>query len=191
MRYELRLHRLIASILTTVLIGFVVLFVYLDHRASDIWIEASVALVLEIAVATGLVYVGMAEGVMAFQFEAKHKREIFSYLILGVLSIGSGLYLSITEQSSLMTIALVVSPHVLLFGLAQLRVSRHVGHHLLMRRALLVCGLCEVLMGLGLVAVSRVSDRAAASLLAYVAAMTALQLIGFLMYKRVPQQQTV
>ena len=191
MRYELRLHRLIASILTAVLIGFVVLFVYLDHHASDIWIEASVALVLEIAVATGLGYVGMAEGVLAFQFEPKHRREIFSYLLLGVLSIGSGLYLSVTESSSLMTIALVVSPHVLLFGLAQLRVSRRMGHHLLMRRALLVCGLCEVLMGLGLIAVSRVSDRAAASFLAYVAAMTALQLIGFLLYKKVPQQQTV
>lgn len=191
MRYELRLHRLIASILTAVLIGFVVLFVYLDHHASGLWIEASVALVLEIAVSTGLVYVGMAEGILASQFEAKHKREILSYLILGVVSIGSGLYLSTTESFSLMTIALVVSPHVLLFGLVQLRVSRHVGHHLQMRRALLVCGLCEVLMGFGLIAVSRVSDRAAASFLAYVAAMTALQLIGFLIYKRVPQQQTV
>ena len=191
MRYELRLHRLIASILTAMLIGFVALFVYLDQHASDIWIEANVALVLEIAVSTGLVYVGMAEGVLAFQFEAKHKREILSYLILSALSIGSGLYFSMTESSSLMTIALVVSPHVLLFGLAQLRISRHVGHHLLVRRSLLVCGLCEILMGLALIAVSRTSNRAAASLLAYVAAMTALQLIGFLIYKRVPQQQTL
>ena len=191
MRYELRLHRLIASILTAVLIGFVVLFVYLDHHASDIWIEASVALILEIAVSTGLVYVGMAEGVLAFQFEAKHKREILSYLILSILSISGGLYLATTESSSIMTIALVVSPHVLLFGLAQLRASRYVNHHLVIRRALLVCGLCEVLMCVGLVAVSRVSDKAAASLLAFVAAMTAIQLIGFLIYKRVPQQQVV
>ena len=191
MQYELRLHRLIVSILTVVLIGFVVLFVYFDHRAPDVWIEASVALVLEIAVSTGLVYVGVAEGVLAFQFGGRHKREILSYLLLSVLSIGSGLWLAMTESSSLMTIALVVSPHVLLFGLAQVRISQYLSHHLVLRRALLVCGICEVLMGIGLTAVSRVSDRSAASFLAYVAAMTALQLIGFLMYKKVPRERMV
>lgn len=191
MRYELRLHRLIASILAAVLIGFVMLFVYLDHRAPNIWIEASVALVMEIVVSTGLVYVGVAEAVVAFQFEAKHRREIAIYLILGALAIGCGLYLSITESSSLRTIALVVSPHVFLFGAAQLRASQKMGHHPAQRRALQVCGVCELLMGAGLIAVSRVSNTAAAGFLAYVAAMTALQLIGFLMYKRVPHEDPV
>lgn len=191
MRYELRLHRLIATIVAAVLIGFVMLFVYLDHRASDVWIEASVALLLEIAVSTGLVYIGIAEGVLAFQFGAKHKREILGYLILGALSVACGLYLAVTESSSLMTIALVVSPQVILFGIGQLRISRHMSHHFAQRRALQVCGLCELLMGFGLIAVSRISNTAAAGFLAYIAAMTALQLIGFLMYKRVPHNQPV
>jgi hypothetical protein len=191
MRYELRLHRLIAAILAAVLIGFVVLFVYLDHHAPDVWIEASVALVMEIAVSAGLVYVGTAEIILAFQFGARHKREILSYLILGALSIGCGLYLSVTESSSLMTIALVVSPHVLLFGAAQLRVSQHMSRHSVQRRALRVCGFCELLMGLGLIGVSKISNAAAAGFLAYVAGMTALQLIVLLMYKRVPRAQPI
>jgi hypothetical protein len=191
MQYELRLHRLIATILAAVLIGFVALFVYLDHHAPDVWIEASAALVMEIAVATGLVYVGMAEGVLAFQFKVKHKREIVGYLILSALSIGCGLFLSLTKSSPLMAIALVVSPHVLLFGVAQLRLSQHITHHSAQRRALQMCGLCDLLMGVGLIWTSRVSDTAAAGFLAYVAAMTALQLVGLLTYKRGPREQSV
>ena len=191
MRYELRLHRLIAKIVTAVLIGFVILFVYLDHLLPNVWTEASVALLLEIAVSTGLVYVGMAEGVLAFQFGVQHKREIFGYLILSALSVGCGLYLAMTGSSSLMTVALVVSPHVLLFGIAQLRLSRRMSHHVAQMRALQICGFCELLMGLGLIVVSRVSNATAARFLAYVAAMTALQLIGVLMYKRVPQEKLV
>ena len=146
MRYQLRLHRSIATILAVVLIGFVILFVYLDHHLHNVWMEASIALLLEIAVSTGLVYVGTAEGVLAFQFGVQHKRKILGYLILGALSVGCGLYLAMTKSSSLMTIALVVAPHVLLFGVAQLRVSRHMSHHFAQMRALQVCGFCELLM---------------------------------------------
>lgn len=186
MHYELRLHRLIAALLTAILIGFVLLFVYLDHLSSNIWMEADIALLMEIAVSTGLGYIGMTEGVIAFEFGRPHKREILSYLALAALSIGCGLYLSLTEKSSLMTIALVVSPHAFLFGAAQLRASQHLRHHAAAQRALQIGGLCALLMSIGLVAVSRLSDVAAARFLAYVAAMTALQLIGFLMYKRSP-----
>ncbi|AFL87426.1 hypothetical protein Terro_1106 [Terriglobus roseus DSM 18391] len=191
MRYELRLHRSLAAIVSGLLIGFVVLFVYLDHRAPSAWVEASVALSLEIAAATGLVAVGIAEGILAFEFGATHRREILTYLVLGVTSVVCGLYLTLTQSSSLKTVALVVAPHALLFGVAQLRVSRHLGHHPVVRTALITWGLSEVLMALALIVVSRVSDAASAGLLAYVAAMTALQLIGFLMYKRAPQEQAV
>jgi len=191
MRYELRLHRLIATILAAVLIGFVMLFVYLDHHAPNVWVEASVALLLEISVSTGLAFVGMAEGVLAFQFGLQHKREILGYLSLGALSVGCGLYLALTESSSVTTIALVVSPHVFIFGLIQLRVSQHIRRHVAQRRALQVCGLCDLLMGLGLIAVSRISNAATAEFLAYVAAMTALQLIALLMYRSAPQKQPV
>jgi len=191
MRYELRLHKLIAAMLAAVLLGFIGLFIYLDHRAPDIWTEASAALVMEIAVSTGLIYIGTAEVVVAFQFEARHKREIVSYLVLSALSLACALYLSVTESSSLKVIALVVSPHAFLFGVAQLRASQHLSHHPAQRRALQVCGLCELLMGAGLIAVSRASNATAAGFLAYVAAMTGLQLIGFLMYKRVPREHPV
>ncbi len=189
MRCERRLHRLLAAMLAAVLIGFVLLFVYLDHRASDVWMEGSVALAMEVVVTTGLISIGSAEVVVAFQFEKRHKREIMSYLVLSALSIACALYLSMTESSSLRTIALVVSPHALLFGAAQIRASQHMGHHPTQKRALQVCGLSEILMGFGLIAVSRVSDSAAAGFLGYVAAVTAFQLIGFLMYKRVPRER--
>jgi uncharacterized membrane protein HdeD (DUF308 family) len=183
MQYELRLHRLLLGILATVLTGIVLLFFYLSSHPADVWIEASISLIVVIAVATALVYMGVAEGIVALQFGMRHKRELLGYLLLGLLSATSGLYLAISEVESLQIIALVVSPHAFLFGIAELRISRHLQHHPKQRRALLLFGTCEVLLGLALVIGSRMSTYDVAALLGYGAVITSLQLLAFLIYK--------
>lgn len=183
MQYEVRLHRLLLAMLATVLSGVFLLFFYLSSHPANTWIEASVSLVVVIVVATALGYMGMAEGIVALQFGTKHKRELFGYLMLGFLSLGSGLYLAISETASLGTVALIVSPHAFLFGMAELRISRHMQHHPEQRRALLMFGLCEVALGVALIIGSRMSNAHVATLLAYGAAITSLQLLGFLFYK--------
>ena len=183
MQYELRLHRLLLAMLATVLTGVVFLFLYLNSHPADVWTEASVSLVVVIVVATVLVYMGTAEGIAALQFGTRHKRELLGYLLLGLLSVASGLYLAISETASLRTIALIVSPHAFLFGIAEMRISQHMQHHSKQRKALLLFGVCEVALGMALILGSRMSNYHVATLLGYGAAITSLQLPAFLLYK--------
>jgi uncharacterized membrane protein HdeD (DUF308 family) len=183
MQYELRLHRLLLAMLATVLSGVVLLFLYLNSHSADVWAEASMSLVVVIVVATALIYMGTAEGIVALQFGTRHKRELLSYFLLGLLSVASGLYLAVSEKAALSTIALVVSPHAFLFGIAELRISQHMLHHSKQRRALLLFGVCEVALGMALILGSRMSNSHVATLLGYGAAITSLQLLAFLLYK--------
>ena len=56
-----------------------------------------------------------------------------------------------SQAESLQKVALIVSPHAFLFGLAELRIARHMERHPKERRALIVCGWCEIALGIGLV----------------------------------------
>ena len=183
MQYELRLHRLLLGILATALIGVTLLFLYLSSHPADVWAEASVSLTIVIVVSTVLGYMGVAEWIVAVQFGRRHKRELLSYLLLGLLSVASGLYLAISETAPLRTIALVVSPHAFLFGIAELRVAQRIKHHSEQRKALLLLGTCEIVLGITLILGFRMSAVRLAMLLAYGAAITSLQLVGFLIYK--------
>src|SRR6185312_9767033 len=101
MQYELRLHRLLLAILATVITGIVLFFFYLSSHPADVWLEASISLIVVITVATALVYMGIAEGIVALQFGRGHMRELLSYLLLGFLSATTGLYLAMSEVESL------------------------------------------------------------------------------------------
>jgi len=183
MQYELRLHRLLLAILATVITGIVLLFFYLSSHPADVWLEASISLIVVIAVATALVYMGVAEGIVALQFGLRHKRELLGYVLLSLLSATTGLYLAMSESESLKTVALVASPHAFLFGIAELRISQHLQHHPRQRRALLLFGTCEIMLAIALVIGNRMSTYHVATLLGYGATITSLQLLAFLFYK--------
>jgi hypothetical protein len=93
------------------------------------------------------------------------------------LSVSSGLYLTMSQTESLQTVSLIVSPHAFLFRLAQLRMARQMERHPKERRALIVCGLCELGLGVALVWGSRLPSNRVAELLGGVAVLTILQLI--------------
>jgi len=101
-----------------------------------------------------------------------------------MVSLASGLYLAISEKTSIRTIVLVAAPHVLLFGIGELRLSAHLRRHPAKRRGFLINGICEVLLRVALVAAYYMSSQRAAMLLAYVAILSILQLVPFLFYKR-------
>ena len=164
------------------LAGFALLLFYLNSYP-NVWIEASVSMIVVIVVATALVYMGMAEEIIALQFGTKHRRELWAYVLLGSLSIASGLYLALSETATLGTIALIVSPHALVFGIAEFRISQRVLHHPKIRKTLLLFAACEVELGIALIIGFRMSDSHLASLLACGAAITSLQLLGDLIYK--------
>jgi len=186
MRYELRLHRLLLSMMVTLLILFVIGLFYLNATPGEQHLESIISLILVIVVAAIFVYMGTAEGIIAFYFGIKHRREFILYLLLGLLSVSSGLYLAISEAESLQTISLIVSPHAFLFGLAELRMARHLERHPKERRALIVCGSCELALGVALVWGSTLTSKRVAELLGGVAALTILQLIPLLFYREIP-----
>lgn len=95
MRYELRLHRLLLSMLITLLTIFVLALFYMGSDGTNERVEAVTSLAIVLVVATAFTYMGAAEGIIAFYFGLKHPRELVSYLLLGLLSILSGLYLAI------------------------------------------------------------------------------------------------
>jgi uncharacterized membrane protein HdeD (DUF308 family) len=175
---------MLVSLLTLFVIG---LF-YLNAQPGEEHFEAIVSLILVIVVAAIFVYMGTAEGIIAFYFGIKHRREFILYLLLGLLSISSGLYLAISEAESLQRISLIVSPHAFLFGLAELRMARHLERHPKQRRALIVCGSCELALGVALVWGAILPSNRVAELLGAVAVLTILQLISLLFYREVPRK---
>jgi hypothetical protein len=187
MRYELRLHRLLLSMMVTLLVLFVIGLFYLNATPGEEHFEAVVSLILVIVVAAIFVYMGTAEGIIAFYFGIRHRREFIVYLLLGLLSISSGLYLAMSQSESLQRVSLSVSPHAFLFGLAELRIARHLERHPKERRALIVCGSCELALGVALVWGAILPSNRVAELLGGVAVLTILQLIALLFYREIPR----
>jgi hypothetical protein len=182
MKYELKLHRITFGILTALLVAFVALLLRIRPSLADERLEVIASLTIVVITAAAFVTIGMIEGTMAFQFGRMHKRELVTYLLLGLLSLASGIYLAVSEQASLQTIALVAVPHALLFGLAEIRMAQHLERHPAYRKGLFLCGLIEVALGFALIAGSRLSNEGTGTLLGYVAILSILQLLPLLFY---------
>lgn len=187
MRYELSLHRLLLSILITLLTIFVLLLFYIGSNIADERIEATASLAIVLTVATAFAYMGTAEGIVALYFGLKHPRELLGYLLLGVLSIFAGFYLAFARDESLQRVALIVAPHAFLFGFAELRIAQYMHKHPRQRRTLILCGTLELALGGALVWGSRLSNGQVSTLLGYVALLTILQLLPLLFYKQIPE----
>ncbi len=182
MQSEVRLHRLVIGILIVLLSAFIA--VVLSLYPSLAYLEVIVSLAIVIAAATAFVMIGMVEGVVAFQFGVQHKRELLGYLLVGLLSLASGLFLAIFENASIQTIAIVAAPHAFLFGIGELRLAAHIRRHPAKRTGFLISGLFEVALGFALLSALWMSSQHAAILLGYAAILSALQLVPFLFYKR-------
>jgi hypothetical protein len=183
MKYELRLHRVMVGILILFLGGFIGYCLHLRPVLAHARFETIGALFVVTIAAAVFVTVGIIESTMAFQFGRGHRRELLTYLFLGFISLGSGLYLAISATSSLQTVALVASPHAFLFGLAELRAARHLERHPKFRLGLRVGGLVEILLGLALIFGASLPAQEVVSLLIYVAAITILQLVPFVFFR--------
>lgn len=186
MRAEVKLHRLFLWILTALLLAVVALFTYLVSVPDAIWGQVVGSLLIATIVSTVLLYIGGLEELMAVYFGLEHRRECLGYFALGLLSIGTGLFLALASDASLATIALVVSPHAILLSVAEFRMAVHLQHHPKLRRALRVFSACELLLGVALLMSWKRSNEDIVALLGFGAAITVLQLIGLLWYKHQP-----
>jgi hypothetical protein len=164
-------------------IFLVVLFLLDTHRYTE-RLEAEVILVLSIAVTSALGYLGLTEIIVGLQFGRPHRRELVTYLVLGIFSLLSGILLALATPIRLALISLAVAPHAILFGLFQLRLSRGLPHHLPQARSLKVCGLIEIVSGLLLACGFFLTEASVVTLLGAIAVSTLLQLIPFILFRR-------
>lgn len=184
MQEELRSHRIIFFLIAMWLVIFIIGLFFLDaHRYAD-RIQAEIILVLSISIDSALAYVGMAEIIIGLQFGGVHRRELTTYLLLGTLSLLSGILLALTTPLRLALIALVVSPHAILFGLLQLRLSSGLSRHPPQARSFKVCGVIDVLSGVLLACSFFLSDVNVVRLLGATAASALLQLFPFLFFPK-------
>lgn len=188
MKYELHLHRVAVGLLTLLLGGFIAYSLHLRPVLAHARFDAIGALFVVTVAAGVFVTIGIIEGTIAFQFGGGHRRELITYLLLGFISLASGLYLAISDTSTLQTVALVASPHALLFGFAELRIARHFQRHPNYSRGLKMGGVVEICLGLALIFGSSLPTQHVASLLIYVSLFTMLQLVPivFFQFPRAP-----
>jgi hypothetical protein len=168
--------------LALILTAFVVFLMRLRPSLANAMLEVVATLAIVVVAATAFIFMGMIEGTMAFQFGKRHKRELLSYLLLGLFSLGCGLYLAVSDSATIQTVALVAAPHAFLFGLAELRLGQHLEHHVAYRKGLTLGGIVEVLIGIALVSGSQLSSERAALLLICVVVITIVQLMPLVFY---------
>lgn len=183
MKQELHLHRVAIGILILLLGGFIAYVFHLRPALAHVRFETIGALFVVAVAAAVFVTLGIVESTIAFQFGKGHRRELVAYLVLGFVSLGSGLYLAISDSSSLQTVALVASPHALLFGVAELRVAQHFERHPNYRRGLRMGGVVEIMLGMALIFGVALPSQDVVMLLVYVALLTILQLVPFVFFR--------
>jgi uncharacterized membrane protein HdeD (DUF308 family) len=183
MRYELKLHRLTLGILACILAIFVALLLEMGQTVADEHLEVITSFIVLVLAATAFGFMGMVEGIVALQFGKKHRRELLSYLSLGLISLGCGLYLAISNTARVQTVALVAAPHAFLFGIGQLRLAWHLERHKAYQEGLIVGGLIEILAGLALIRGYHLSTEGTVTLLACVAIISILQLLPLVLYR--------
>lgn len=186
MRYELRLHRLAFGILAVLLMAFIAFLIVLHPLFADRRWDVITSFIIIVLAATAFGSMGMIEGMIALYFGKHHKRELLSYLALGLLSLGCSIYLTVADSASIHTVALVAAPHAFLFGIAELRLGQHLRRHASYKRGILVAGIVEIALGIALIGAYRLSDEGVSMLLGYVATISVLQLLPLVSYWRKP-----
>jgi uncharacterized membrane protein HdeD (DUF308 family) len=182
MRSEVRMHRVVLAVLAFVTAAFVALLLYVHPTLEYERLEAIASLILVAVAAAAFVSVGAVEETIALIFGKRHKRELLSYLLLGSVSIASGLFLAFSKTASLQTIAFVVAPHALLFGAGELRMAQHLSRHPVQKRSLYLCGLCELALGIALACGWMLSTQDVSTLLGLAAIVSLLQLLPLLLF---------
>jgi hypothetical protein len=161
-----------------------VVFALGAHR-SDVRIEVEGVLLLTILVAAALCYVGMTGLILGGVFGANHRREVGTYLSVGLLALILAAVLTFTREQSMAMISATVAPFALLFGFAELRLARGFSQHHRQARALFLCGFLEMSCGILLVlaAVHLFDEISALRLIALTAMISLLQLVPFLSFR--------
>lgn len=187
MRVELRLHRFVLGILVVLLAAFTGFGLHLRPMLEHPRVEMIGALMI-VAVAASLFFtMGIIAATVALQFQARHRRELVTYGVLGLISISLGIYLASSHDAGLPEVALAAAPQAFLFALGELRLARHLEHHKALRRSLRVGGVVEVATGIALVYFGAWpagwSSAEIVNLLIYGAVISLLQLLPFVLYR--------
>ena len=177
-----KLHRVVALSLAFLLIIFMAFLMRLEPSLSNEHMEELASLAVVSLAAATFVIMGIIDGFVAFQFGKQHQRELWIYLTLALISLASGFFLALSDTASVQTVAVVAAPHAFLFGIAEIRMARHLHHHRGYRRSFIVGGIAELLLGFSLLYGTTFSNHGTGMLLGFVAIISALQLLPLIFY---------
>lgn len=182
MTSEFKLHRVVSLSLAFLLIIFMAFLMRLEPSLSNEHMEELASLAVVSLAAATFVIMGIIDGFVAFQFGKQHQRELWIYLTLALISLASGFFLALSDTASVQTVAVVAAPHAFLFGIAEIRMARHLHHHRGYRRSFIVGGIAELLLGFSLLYGTTFSNHGTGMLLGFVAIISALQLLPLIFY---------
>ena len=177
-----KLHRVVFLSLAFLLIIFMAFLMHLEPSLSNEHMEELASLAVVSLAAATFVIMGIIDGFVAFQFGKQHQRELWIYLTLALISLASGFFLALSDTASVQTVAVVAAPHAFLFGIAEIRMARHLHHHRGYRRSFIVGGIAELLLGFSLLYGTTFSNHGTGMLLGFVAIISALQLLPLIFY---------
>ncbi len=177
-----KLHRVVFLSLAFLLIIFMAFLMRLEPSLSNEHMEELASLAVVSLAAATFVIMGIIDGFVAFQFGKQHQRELWIYLTLALISLASGFFLALSDTASVQTVAVVAAPHAFLFGIAEIRMARHLHHHRGYRRSFIVGGIAELLLGFSLLYGTTFSNHGTGMLLGFVAIISALQLLPLIFY---------
>ena len=186
MQSEIRLHRVTLVVLAVLLASIVTTLLYIHPSLEDSRLEAIASLIVVTVIGGVFLIIGIVEETSAVLFGLRHKRELLSYLFLGLVSIGLGIYFVVSDTATLRTVAIVAAPYAVLIGIAELRVAQHLRRHPWWRGALLAGSFCDLALALGFTHayVSAASSKYIALLLGCAATISILRLAPLIYYKR-------
>ena len=182
MTSEFKLHRVVSLSLAFLLIIFMAFLMRLEPSLSNEHMEELASLAVVSLAAATFVIMGIIDGFIAFQFGKQNERELWIYLTLALISLASGFFLALSDTASVQTVAVVAAPHAFLFGIAEIRMARHLRHHRGYRRSFIVGGIAELLLGFSLLYGTTFSNHGTGMLLGFVAIISALQLLPLIFY---------
>jgi uncharacterized membrane protein HdeD (DUF308 family) len=184
MTSEFKLHRVVSLALAFLLIIFMAFLMRLEPSLSNEHMEELASLAVVSLAAATFVIMGVIDAFVAFQFDKQHQRELWIYLTLALISLASGFFLALSDTASIQTVAVVAAPQAFLFGIAEIRMARHLHHHRGYRRSFIVGGIAELLLGFSLLYGTTFSNHGTGMLLGFVAIISALQLLPLIFYSR-------
>ncbi|MHB1935854.1 MAG: hypothetical protein ACYCOR_04650 [Acidobacteriaceae bacterium] len=118
---------------------------------TNILFEATGSVVAVLLTAAGLLLIGVIDAIGGLALHRGHRRELYFYLFIAALAMGTGLFLWMSPWGSVQLLAVLAGLQGLVWGGWDLRFASHLWDHPRERRAMRLLGAITLVLGVLLV----------------------------------------